>query len=264
MDKTVHKQLTGLGFSRYEIACYLSLVGHHPANGSQISRASGIARSKIYDVLRSLESRGLVGQVGKGVYVPLPPAELINRLRHQFENKLSLLNEQINRLTDHADHEHLWLIKGYSQIIAKAREMISSSANEIYIRVFPQEGELITQDLARAEQRGVAVRYISLGPASLKFEVHVIHPEHEKLIDRIGGRSMDLVVDNNEALTGILEGKHEEEYKMNWTRNRQFIIASRDSLRHDFFHCFFYKTHEQRKRLSKREKAMYVLINQEA
>lgn len=59
MDKTLHKQLTGLGFSRYEIACYLSLVEHHPANGSQLSRSSGIARSKIYDVLRSLEAEGL-------------------------------------------------------------------------------------------------------------------------------------------------------------------------------------------------------------
>ncbi|MFO7710099.1 MAG: helix-turn-helix domain-containing protein [Desulfobacterales bacterium] len=264
MDKTAHKQLTGLGFSRYEIACYLSLVGRHPANGSQISRLSGIARSKIYDVLRSLEKRGLVGQVGKGMYVPLPPAELINRLRHQFENKLSLLNEQINRLTDNADHEHLWLIKGYSQIIAKARDMIGSSKTEIYIRVFPPEGMLINNDLARAEQRGVAVRYVSLGHAPLKFEVHVIHPEHEKLLDRIGGRSMDLVVDHNEALTGILEGNHEEEYKINWTRNRQFIIASRDSMRHDFFHCFLYKTHEQHKRLNKREKAMYVIINNEA
>lgn len=73
MDKTIHKQLNGLGFSRYEITSYLSLVEHHPANGSQLSRRSGIARSKIYDVLRSIESRGLVGQVGQGMYVPLCP-----------------------------------------------------------------------------------------------------------------------------------------------------------------------------------------------
>jgi sugar-specific transcriptional regulator TrmB len=114
MDKTIYKQLNGLRFSRYEIASYLSLVEHHPANGSQLSHRSGIARSKIYDVLRSLESRGLVGQIGQGIYVPLPPDELIKRIRLQFENKVSLLNEQINRLTDHADHEHMWLIKGYS------------------------------------------------------------------------------------------------------------------------------------------------------
>ncbi|MBI5581827.1 MAG: TrmB family transcriptional regulator [Deltaproteobacteria bacterium] len=264
MSKAIHKQLTGLGFSRYEIACYLSLVAHHPTNGSQISRRSGIARSKIYDVLRSLESRGLVGQVGRGMYVPLPPAELIKRLRLQFENKVSLLSEQINRLTDHADHDHLWLIKGYSQIITKARDMIASSRKEIYVRVFPDEGLQIDQDLERAEKRGVAVRYVSLGSTESNFRVRVIHPEHEKLEDRIGGRSIDLVVDLDEAITGILEGNFEEEYKINWTRNRQFITASRDSLRHDFYHCFFYKIHEQNKPLNKEEKGIYEIIKREA
>jgi sugar-specific transcriptional regulator TrmB len=264
MDKTLHKQLTGLGFSRYEIACYLSLVEHHPANGSQLSRSSGIARSKIYDVLRSLESRGLVGQVGKGMYVPLPPAELIKRLRLQFENKVSLLSEHINRLTDHADHEHLWLIKGYSQILTKARDMINSSRNEIYVRVFPNEGMLIHKDLERAEQRGVDIRYVSLGPPPSNFRVQVIHPEYVNREDLIGARALDIVVDRNEALTGILEGNYEEEYKINWTRNRQFITASRDSLRHDFYHCFFYKLHEQNEPLNKKEKAMYELIKGEA
>lgn len=264
MNKTIHKQLTGLGFSRYEIASYLSLVAHHPANGSQLSRRSGIARSKIYDVLRSLESRGLVGQVGKGTYVPLPPAELIKRLRLQFENKVSLLSEQINRLTDHAEHEHMWLVKGYSQILAKARDMISSSRHEIYVRVFPNEGVLINKDLERAEQRGVDIRYISLGAPPSKFNVQVIHPECGTLIDRIGGRALDLVVDLDEALTGILDGDQEEEYKVNWTRNRQFITASRDSLRHDFYHCFFYKLYEQKEPLNKKEKAMYELIKSES
>ncbi len=264
MDKTIHKQLTGLGFSRYEIAAYLSLVAHHPANGSQLSRRSGIARSKIYDVLRSLEHRGLVAQTGKGMYVPLPPAELIKRLRLQFENKVSLLNEQINRLTDHADHEHLWSIKGYPQILAKARDMIGSARREIYVRVFPEEGMMIHKDLERAEQRGVDIRYVSLGPPPSDFKVQVIHPDHRKLRDLIGGRALDLVVDLNEALTGVFEGDYEDDYKINWTRNRQFITASRDSLRHDFYHCFFYKLYEQNEPLNKKEKAMYELIKGEA
>lgn len=44
-----------LGLSQYEITAYLSLVGRHPVNGSQLSRFSGIPRARIYDVLRSLK-----------------------------------------------------------------------------------------------------------------------------------------------------------------------------------------------------------------
>ena len=64
MSVRVQEQLKELGFSRYEIACYLALVARHPANGSQVSKLSGVARSKVYDVLRSMADRGLVGAVG--------------------------------------------------------------------------------------------------------------------------------------------------------------------------------------------------------
>jgi hypothetical protein len=71
------------------------------------------------------------------------------------------------------------------------------------------------KDLERAEQRGVDIRYVSLGPPASNFRVQVIHPEYVKQKDIIGGRALDLVVDLNEALTGILEGNYEEEYKIN-------------------------------------------------
>jgi sugar-specific transcriptional regulator TrmB len=42
--------LRDFAFSKYESSCYLALLAKHPANGSQFSRLSGIARSRIYDV----------------------------------------------------------------------------------------------------------------------------------------------------------------------------------------------------------------------
>lgn len=264
MAMRIHEQLTNLGFSRYEIACYLALVGHHPANGSQLSKFSGVARSKIYDVLLNLEARGLVGQVGGGKYVPLPPEELIKRLRLQFEANVSLLREQMKRLTHEADHEHLWLIKGYDQIMAKAQDMIITSREEIYLRLFPEEGAVVDKELHRAETRGVAIRYVSLGPPPSSFAVQVIHPEYEGLHKVIGGRAIDLVIDRSEGLTGILEGDYEDRYSVNWTRNRWFITASRDSLRHDFYHFLLHKLYERNEPLSESEKAVYRLIKEEA
>ena len=90
-----YSHLKNLGFSQYEIACYLSLMAKHPSNGSQLSRQSGIARSRIYDVLRNMTRKGLVLEVEDGQYVPLPADELIKRLRSQFEADLSDFEEQI-------------------------------------------------------------------------------------------------------------------------------------------------------------------------
>ena len=45
-----YSNLKELGFSQYEATCYMALVSEHPLNGSQLSKKSGIARSRIYDV----------------------------------------------------------------------------------------------------------------------------------------------------------------------------------------------------------------------
>ena len=51
-----------------------------------------------------------------------------------------------------------------------------------------------------------------------------------------------------------------DEVTVNWTQNQWFIIASRDSMRHDFYHYLLYKTHEEKKRLTKKEREIYELI----
>lgn len=63
--------LRNFAFSKYESKCYLALLAKHPANGSQLSRLSGIARSRIYDVLRSLANKKIVFEIEKGLYVRL-------------------------------------------------------------------------------------------------------------------------------------------------------------------------------------------------
>ncbi len=72
-----HSHLKELGFSQYEASCYMALVTTHPVNGSQLSKISGIARSRIYDVLRNLIAKGYVIEVNSGQYAPLPSDELI-------------------------------------------------------------------------------------------------------------------------------------------------------------------------------------------
>lgn len=90
-----YSNLKELGFSQYEATCYMALVAEHPVNGSQLSKISGIARSRIYDVLRSLISKGYVMEINPGQYAPLPSDELIRRLKKSFETNLNAFETQI-------------------------------------------------------------------------------------------------------------------------------------------------------------------------
>lgn len=255
-----YDKFKSLGFSQYEITCYLTLAAQHPINGSQLSSISGMARSRVYDVLRNMVRKGLVMEIGDGLYVPLPADELYQRLQNRFDDGLTALKEQLSGTAANAAYEFIWMIRGYQQVINKAREMIANAVDELYVRLFPDSGRLLEPDLKQAERRGVGIRYIAMGEMGAGFEIQVAHPDPDHLLDNIGGRSFDIIADKSEALVGIFEKDQENSSPINWTRNRWFVIANRDSLRHDFYHYFLDKIIERGRPLSDRERHIYEFI----
>lgn len=252
-----------LGFSQYEASCYIALTSHHPANGSQLSKISGIARSRIYDVLRSLVAKGYVIEVNSGQYAPLPADELVRRLERDFSSNIDALKEQLAKSAQKETVEYIWSITGYDQVIDKATEMIQNAEKEIYIRLFPQAHEHLVDLLKDADSRGVNIRYIAMGEIPKQFDIQVMHPDHEVLETKIGGRSIDIITDKAQALVGIFQTGKENRSQINWTRNPWFILANRDSLRHDFYHCFLEKILDRHQELTPDEKQIYKVIKQD-
>ncbi len=253
-------KLRDFGFSQYETACYLALAAKHPANGSQLSKVSGIARSRIYDVLRNMTKKGLVQEAGNGEYVPIPPDELVKRLRSEFEHNIATLEEQLQEIANESAYEYVWAIFGYDYVIKRALEMIKAARQELYVRLFPDAARYLHNALCDAVERGVAVRYVAMGATHVTFAVQVIHPDSESLIDTLGGYSFDIVADKSEALVGMFELGNEDRSPINWTRNHWFVVSGRDSLRHDFYHYFLHKMYEKKQELSEREKRIYDVI----
>jgi len=217
------KQLSELGFSQYEASCYLSLITRHPINGSQLSKLSGISRSRIYDVLRKMIKKEMVVEVESGLYAPLPPDELVSRLKSRFNSNINALEKLLKESAQESNYEFIWTIKGYRNVIKKASEMIKSAEEELYVRLFPKAGKLLEKDLLDAQNRGVGIRYISMGDMPKMFEIQVVHPDQEHLVKTIGGRSFDIIADKKEALVGIFEDDKENDSPINWTRNKWFI-----------------------------------------
>ncbi len=252
--------MVNIGLSDYAIHTYLSLLQYHPVNGSQLSKRSGIPRSRIYDILRMLKKRGFVAEASKGLFVPLPPDELIKQLRRDYEEDLSRFEDLVNEIQAPIDSDFIWTITGYRRVMEKAGEMIDTARKEIYIRLFPKEAETLIRALKKAEKRAVQVKCIFMEPFPKTFAIQVIHPQHEVVERNLGGRSFDLVVDKDEFIGGMFTTKNIEACRINWGRNRWLVIAGRDSLRHDFFHYFLYKTHTLNQALDKDERMLYDII----
>jgi hypothetical protein len=62
---------------------------------------------------------------------------------------------------------------------------------------------------------------------------------------------------------GIFETGQEMTSPVIWTRNRWFVIANRDSLRHDFYHYFLDKIHDRHETLSGQDETIYNFIKKD-
>jgi sugar-specific transcriptional regulator TrmB len=83
------------GLSQSELKTYLTLLMHNPANGSQLSRHSGVPRANIYNILTSLINREMETEQNDGLYAPLPSDEFLKRLRLRIDSDLASLEKQI-------------------------------------------------------------------------------------------------------------------------------------------------------------------------
>ena len=252
--------LRDFAFSKYESSCYLALLAKHPSNGSQLSILSGIARSRIYDVLRGLAKKKLVFEIEKGLYVPLPFEELKKRLRSQFDSNLKILDDQLDAMVEQSSVEYLFTLNGVDEVITKATDIINSATQELYLRLFPETWKRLRKSIDKAIHRGVVIRFISMGTMDFVYDIQVHHPDVEHLKNRLGGESIDIIADKSEAIAGIFETDNVHHSPFIWTRNHWFVIANRDSLRHDFYHYFLDKLYEKGKSLSTRDKQIYEFI----
>lgn len=249
------------GLSETELLCYKFMLSHHPVNGYQISLDSGIPRSRIYDILRSLKRKGLVSEVEKGKYVPLPAEETLKRIEEQVEGKLNRLKKELIQPVEKIDYEYVWTLEGHEKVIDKAREMISASEKEIYMRLYLEEAYRLVDELGAAVSRGVEIKSIAMDRPLLDLEMQLVHPRSEELVSILGGRSFDLVVDRAEALVGLFHSGQEDISPINWAKNHWFVYAAREGLRHDFYHCILARVFESGSTPSQAERRIYEYIS---
>jgi len=257
----IPSSLTNLGLSQYALKTYLALVGaERPINGSQLSVRAEIPRARIYDVLRSLKSRGIAVELEPGLYAPLPPEELVKRLRHRFDTDIEAFEKMIQTDDVVTHYDYVWTIQDYDEIVAKAREMIACASFEVYLRVMPEEGLHLEEELIRAEARGVSIKFIVLGVMPQRFEFQVEHHHAEAIQEAFGGRAIDVIVDKREILAGVLDADRKNQSPVNWTRNHSFVISGRENIRHDYYHIFLHKVQDLGRPLTDREKRIYEVI----
>jgi len=168
------RSLQEFGLTDYEIRSYISLLEIGPATASELSEASGVPYSKIYEVLGSLEKKGWIemehGRPSR--YYPKPPSVAMEITKSQLENALktneTLLLDELQPLYEKKgvrERPDIWIVRGDFNVLAKVRETIEHVQKEI-LAALPALPDSLAEPLIplikTIVERGVKVQLMTM------------------------------------------------------------------------------------------------------
>ncbi|MDK2849845.1 MAG: HTH-type transcriptional regulator, sugar sensing transcriptional regulator [Candidatus Woesearchaeota archaeon] len=257
IEKSLINRLKELGLNSYEIKIWTALLSRGSATASELSDIANVPRSRSYDVLESLEKKGLViPQFSKPIrYIAVDPIEGIERIKKRI---LEETNENINILEKVKNSEVLGFlkelydqninlvdplemsgaIKGRKNIIDHIRYLIKNSNNEINIittsKAFAHKVENLYEDLENAAKKGVSIRIAAPVTDEVK--------EHVKKVKKIAEFKDPKHI---RSRFGLFDDEHALLFLTNENVNHAFDsavwIKSKDlnqSLKHGFEHIW--------------------------
>lgn len=226
MKNSLIGKMQEMGFTAYEAKAYVTLLQHNPATGYEISAKSEVPRSAIYDVLKRLESVGLVNAVHAKPrrYIPLPPEKLLSMLQERFDTSLKSLKEGLEEFDTATEYTDLWHIQGYENMINKANQMIRSAKKEVYISLWTSEVDQLKDALTAAEDRGVRIVIFSFTEVPLQVGQIYSYEINQNRLEEIWDRKIVLIVDKTEVLMG--EADSSQPKSVVWTHNPAILTIA--------------------------------------
>jgi sugar-specific transcriptional regulator TrmB len=167
MDRdALERALQSLGLSQYQVEAYTTTLRLGSAAAVDVARECEVPRSRIYDVLRKLESMGYVETYEQdSLHVrALDPSEARDELERQAES-LTDAAEWIDDLWQDPDVEdhRVTLVRRRDTVDERAEQYVRDATNEVHVATTPDRVAAMGETLEGAVDRDVIV-HLSLCP----------------------------------------------------------------------------------------------------
>ena len=159
--------LQQLGLKEYEAKCLVALSKLPKATAKEISETFEVPRTRVYDAIRVLETKGLVEiqHSNPQQFRAVPIVEAGETLRQEYESRTETLVEALADIepvqsdsTEQITHE-VWSLTGTTAIRNRTQQLIDGAGEEI-ILILGRE-EVVTDDLLDnlrvAQETGIRV-----------------------------------------------------------------------------------------------------------
>lgn len=229
----IHQVLESLGLSGYESKAYSGLLQENPVTGYQLSKISGVPRSRIYETLERLRRKGFVlTQEGKpATYMPVAGEEFILKTERNLFDKVDTLREWFDTLShEKRSDQGIWKIEGTQSILNKAEFMIHNASRTIMICAWADDLRRIQPSLEQAAKREVKILMVSCGKFVQSFTENLyIHKWEGERKSNI--QDITLVTDNRSSLVGSTTP--EEKCSAAWTESQGVVFVAREYILHE-------------------------------
>lgn len=229
-----------MGFSDNEAKVYITLLKSGAANGYEVSKLSGVARSKVYVILETLVSKGVLvcSHNGKNNIYKAEPASKIEQMAlTDITANLKILRAQTDKLSQTQEDDQIWHLENYERILLKLQTMIDSAQEEILIQIWsPELNESIIKALRNKEENNldvVTILYDEDQSYAKDLQNVFTHGFEERLILENQARWLMCVVDNKEVLYANIPNKRQTT-AIN-TENKSMIWFASEYVKHDAY-----------------------------
>lgn len=165
-DSELVSRLKILGLSSYEAKAYIVLLKLKVATSTEIAKEAHIPQPRVYDVMKSLEDKGLI-MVSEGrprLYRAEDPMiaftrllnKTIERLRTEYENIVEIL-EKIYRESKSLSGEEIWMLNTEAKIRDKLLNVIDLAEHELLVSAYAHILPYIQSKLKELSKKGVSI-----------------------------------------------------------------------------------------------------------
>ena len=235
--KNILTHLRHLNFTQYESMAYMALLKQSEVTGYELAKNSGIPASKIYAVLNKLIDRDVILALDSEPlkYTPLPPDDIIARLKDDYLQTFDSLSQSLNDIyqNEQSTDDYIWNLNGRQEIMRRIIEFINQSHNSLYLSVWDEEITEIKDSLFRAHNRGVIMSIVHYGKIHLDIGQEYRHGREHQIRQQRGARRIALEVDEEKVvLAHFLDDGGSNAL---WTNNTGLVLLAKDYIIHDIY-----------------------------
>ncbi|MGB4984724.1 MAG: helix-turn-helix domain-containing protein [Erysipelotrichaceae bacterium] len=226
-------------FTEYETKAYVTLLQNGKCNGYEVSKLSSVPRSKIYNVLESLFMKGLVNKIidEQTSYIALPIEQFIKSLENKMHNDLKEINHNLILFNQPLyQNEELINIKGYQNVINKAKYLVNQAQNELLIQLWEQDvDEELLALLQEAENRidkYILILFSEEEQYNLPLKRYYKHHFEKEKLQENNSKWLNIVSDNEMLMSTIYSSSVASAITTKFT---PMVFLSKEYIIHDAY-----------------------------